>query len=62
MLITSNLFFINDSFYCILRYLVSKFYSGSFQEVMYGIPNWYWKVYYSKTPSINNFKIVPESI
>ena len=59
MLIASNLF-INSSFYFILRYLVSKFYSGCLQEVMFGIPWSYCRVNYSKTTSTNNFEIIPE--
>ena len=56
MLITSNFF------YCILWHLVSKFYSGGLQEVMFGIPYSYCKVNYSKMTSTNNFEIIPEDI
>ena len=61
MLITSNLF-INSSFYCILRHLVSKLYSDCLQEVIVGILYSYCKVDYSKMTYANNFEIIPEDI
>ena len=62
MLITANIFFKNSSFYCILQHLVSRFYSGCLQEVMFGIPYSYCKVNYSKMTASNNFEIIPEDI
>ena len=60
--ITRNFIFINNSFYYILKHLVSKFYSGCLQEVMFIIPYSYYKVNYSKTTSPSSFEIIPEDL
>ena len=62
MLITPAIYFINSNLYCILQNLVSKFYSGCLQEVMFGIPYSHCKVNHFKTTSTNIFEIIPEDI
>ena len=55
--------FYTQQFLLHLGHLVSKFFSGILQEVMFGIPYSYCKVKYSKMTSTNNFEdILPDAI